>query len=155
MYTADLSAWSQVVRELGSIDMLLLAVELPLEDIPEKLKSAVQELRRARIDLVAARYDMVVSCMRLVMDATELVFTAKQSLGTLTQTFADGETREAMPKHSRAALIRAAIRHYTHLAHHLNAQGEITNFNRHEATFVLAVAVAAVWDAIGRELARR
>ena len=54
-----------------------------------------------------------------------------------------------MPKRARSELVRAAIRHYTHLAHHVDAAGTPESFSRHEATFILAAATSVIWDLIG------
>jgi len=63
------------------------------------------------------------------------------------------DLREKMSKPERANALRASIRHYTHLAHHVDGAGATETFSRHDAVFILCGAAAAVWDAAGRALA--
>jgi hypothetical protein len=151
-YEANLSAWSKVLKDLGHMEHLVLAIELPLKGVPEKLRSAVQEIRTAYDDLIAGRYDSVIARVRILMDAIDSVLAAEQTRSALIQAFANRDSREEMSKSQRADLVRTALRHYTHLAHHVDAQGSPGTFNRHDAMFVLAGAASALWNVIGKIL---
>lgn len=154
-HETNLSAWSKVLKELGYMDVLLLVVELPLKEIPQNLKASVDELRKACEDLIAGRYDTVVGRVRVVMDAIDAVTGAEQTRSAVIQAFASGGTRKAMSKHQRADLVRMAVRHYTHLAHHADAEGSANVFSREDALFVLTAGAAALWDVVGKRIKDR
>lgn len=153
-YELNVSAWSKVLKELGYMDLLLLAVELPLHGVPEWLMSASQEFRKAHEDLIAGRYDTVIARIRLVAEAIDRVIPSDQSRSALIETFAKPDARQRMSKDQRAEFVRVALRHYTHLAHHPDTKGGTQTFSRHDAMFVLAAAAALLWDALGRHLVR-
>jgi hypothetical protein len=83
------------------------------------------------------------------MDAIDAA-TGEQSRSAVIQAVANAETRKAMSKRQRADLVRMAVRHYTHLAHHTNDEGSPNVFSREDALFVLTAAAAALWDAVGK-----
>lgn len=152
-FEANLSIWSRVLKELGSIDLLLLAVELPLRDVPSELNGAVVQLRQAHSDLIAGRYDSVVSRVRTCLDSAEALLFDDQSGKTAASVYSAGKVqREGMSKRQRADFVRAAIRHYTHLAHHVDGHGNFETFSRHEALFILSGAASLIWDAMGMRL---
>jgi hypothetical protein len=145
-FEANLSEWSKVLKNLGYLDMLLVAVELPIE-LPSPLSTAIDQLRAAHQDLIAGRYDSTVGRCRMAMDSVEAVVRYESAMANIRETFSSkSEIREAMTKRSRADLIRMAIRHYTHLAHHVDS-GPPESFGRHEALFILTAAAGSVWDA--------
>ena len=146
---ADLSSWSKVLKELGHLEVLLLGIELPLETCPPSLRAAADKIREAHQDLVGGRWDAAVRNIRLAMDVAETIVPYTHSRGDLYESFARKESRDSMGRRARADLVRLAIRHCTHLSHHLDpATGVPALFNRYEATFIVAAAAASLMDAI-------
>lgn len=141
-----LSNWSRVLDQIGYCETLLLGLELPLNGLNPEVQRAAEQLREAHRDLVAGRYDGTVARVRLAMDTLDTVLGFSSDRAQVLQQFS--ASREQMSKRARADLLRIAVRHYTHLAHHVDAAGVPETFSRHEAQFALAGATAAVWDAI-------
>ena len=145
-FEANLSEWSKVLKQLGYLELLLFAVELPIT-VPQSLRTAIDQLRAAHQDLIAGRYDSTVGRCRMVMDAVEAVVEYESATANIRQAFSSkSEIREAMTKRERADLVRMAIRHYTHLAHHVDS-GVPESFSRQDALFILTAAAGSVWDA--------
>lgn len=152
-YEAQLSDWSGMLQQLGYLDCLLVSVELPI-GVPEALRNAVEQLRAAHQDLIAGRYDACIGRCRIAMDALEAVVEYGTVVADVRQAFATKNDREAMPKRARADLVRLAVRHYTHLAHHVGNSGAPELFSRQDALFILSAVAGTVWDAAA-ELRRR
>lgn len=146
-FEANLSTWSTVLRDLGHFDLLLLAVELPVSDVPKELHSCVDQLREAHRDLIAGRYDSVVRRVRLCVEGTKKVTSIGQKDDDLIDAFIT--SRKRMSKKQRSDLVRLAIHHYAHLAHHPDDQGVTESFSRHEALFILSATASLLWDVIG------
>jgi len=53
-------------------------------------------------------------------------------------------SRSSMSKLEREFLLRSVVKHYTHLAHHPSAEGEIHFFSRSDAYMILAITSALV-----------
>ena len=145
-FDANLSEWSKVLQQLGYLECLLVSLELPIA-VPEKLRSALAQMRAARDDLIAGRYDACVGRCRIVLDTLETVVGYGSSVADVRQAFASKNDREVMTKRARADLVRLAVRHYTHLAHHLDDNGAPESFSRHDALFILSAAAGAIWGA--------
>ena len=150
-FEANLSIWSDVLKQLGYRELLVVAVELPL-DAPAELRSAIEQLGAAHQDLIGGRYDSVVSRCRMAMDALDKAVPSENGAEKLIEVFSQG--RKAMSKRARADLVRLAVRHYTHLAHHVDSDGSPESFSRQDALFILTAAAGAIWDAAA-ELRRR
>lgn len=148
-FEANLSAWSKVLEQLGHFEFLLLCLELPSEKLAPDLRSALDQIRKAHNDLTAGRYDATVSRVRLAMDSLDTFLGGASSADAMHAFAANRDSREGMSKRARADLVRVAVRHYTHLAHHVAQDGYPESFSRHDAIFVLGAAAAAIWDAIG------
>jgi hypothetical protein len=145
-FEASLSEWSKVLKQLGYLELLLVAVELPFA-LPQALRTAIDQLRSAHQDLIAGRYDSTVGRCRMAMDAVEAVVEYESATANIREAFSSrSEIREAMTKRERADLVRMAIRHYTHLAHHVDS-GVPESFGRQDALFILTAAAGSVWDA--------
>jgi hypothetical protein len=118
--------------------------------VPKELTTAIKQIHEAHADLIAGRYDSAVSRIRLGLDGVDKILTDDAARNAAIQSFAAGGDRPRdMPKRARSELVCAAIRHYTHLAHHVDASGNPESFSRHEATFILGAATSAIWDLIG------
>lgn len=151
-FEASLSCWSAVLGQVGYLDLLLLAVELPVSGVPAEFKAAVEQLRDAYRDLVAGSYDPAVSRIRLCIESIDKVTAADARRDAAIECFKT--TPKRMSKPQRADLVRAAIRHYTHLAHHVGEEGAPEYFSRHEALFILSAAAALIWDVIATAQSR-
>jgi hypothetical protein len=125
-FEATVSNWSKVLQQLGYLEWLLIAVELPISVVAE-LKPAVDALRAAHQDLIGARYDACIGRCRIAMDALETIVGYGSPIADARQAFASKADREAMTKRARADLVRLAVRHYTHLAHHVGGAGATGN----------------------------
>jgi hypothetical protein len=145
-FEANLSAWSRVLEQLGYLECLLVSVELP-SAVPEALKNALAQLRVAHQDLLAGRYDACIGRCRIAMDALEAVVGYGTAVADVRQAFAAKTDRETMTKRARADLVRLAVRHYTHLAHHVDDRGAPELFSRQDALFILSCTAGAIWDA--------
>ncbi len=144
-FEASLSTWSKVLEQIGYSETLLLGLELPVQGVPTELHGAASQLREAHRDLIAGRFDGTVARVRLAID-TVLGFDSRPQV--LQEFSGSSASREQMSKRSRADLVRIAVRHYTHLAHHVDDSGAPETFSRHDAQFALAGATAAIWDAV-------
>lgn len=132
-----------------------MALELPLSTAQTELASAITQLRAAHTDLIAGRYDSTVSRCRAALDTMNTVLKTDSPSPDVAQVFSSGRaSREAMTKHARAQLVRIAVRHYTHLAHHVDPNGLPEFFSRHDALFILAATAGSVWDAAGELIQR-
>ena len=151
LFESNLSNWSKVLQQLGYLEYLVVAVELPI-DAPAELRSAIEQLGAAHQDLIGGRYDSVVSRCRMAMDALDKAVPSENGAEKLIEVFSQG--RKAMSKRARADLVRLAVRHYTHLAHHVDSDGSPESFSRQDALFILTAAAGAIWDAAA-ELRRR
>jgi len=147
-FEASLSLWSKVLEQLGYSEILLLGLELPVQGVPTELNGAVSQLREAHQDLIAGRFDGTVARVRLAMDTIDTVLGFSSRAQVLQQFTGGSATREQMSKRARADLVRIAVRHYTHLAHHVSDSGVPESFSRQDAQFALAGATAAIWDAM-------
>jgi hypothetical protein len=144
-YAVNLSDWAQVLGQLGFADIFVLGVEMPVGSIPDALASAVKLLRDAQRLLVAGEYELVVASCRQALD----------SLQTVLQQ--DGEIKSAWPERSgrsrdqsklqRALAILDAMRHYTHLAHHVDGGGRAEWYSRKDATLALTTSCALLTSA--------
>lgn len=143
------SDWARVLRQLRYLDLLIVAVSLPI-DVPEQFSNAVKHVRTAYEDLIGARYGATVGNCRMAMDSL-LPLTDATTTDGIRQAFAGNrEIREAMTTGQRAELVRLAVRHFAHPAHHVGANGAPEVFSRHDALFILTAAAGVIWEAIAR-----
>lgn len=141
----NLSDWAQVLRDVGYLDLLVLAVELPLE-VPEEIRLALEETRTAYTDLIAARYDATVMRCRRAMESLGRLPTAGTDPERVWERFA--KDRATMTKPERAEVVRLAVRHYSHLAAHMDETGAPETFSRQDALFILAAAAGVIWESV-------
>lgn len=146
------SHWAEVLRQVGYLDQLIVAVDLPV-DAPAHMQKAVQQVRSAHQHFIAGRYTTAVGECRLAMDSLHpLADDATEK--TIRATFAGPEdARRKMTTGQRAELVRLAVRHFTHPAHHAEPAQPPEVFSRQDALFILSAAAGVVWEAIGRHKA--
>jgi hypothetical protein len=145
-FEATLSDWARVLGQLGYLELLVVAIEMPV-GVPQEFRNAVEQLRAAHQDLIAGRYDATVGRCRIAMDAMEAVVGYESAIADVRQAFASKSDRADMTKRSRADLVRLAVRHYTHLAHHVDGAGAPESFSRQDALFILSAASGTLLDA--------
>lgn len=144
------SDWAQILRQVGYLDHLILAVELPF-DVPERFRHALKLIRNAHTDLIAGRYDAAVRACRMAMESVGAMTGDEATQTKIARAFAGPrEEREAMGRGERAELVRLAVRHFTNPAHHVGEDGAPEEFSRHDALFILAAAAGVIWEAIAR-----
>ena len=96
VFEASLSVWSKVLEQLGYSEILLLAVELPVQGVPAELQGVVNQLPEAYQDRIAGRLDGTVARVRLAMDTIDTVLDFSSRAQVLQQFTGGSATREQM-----------------------------------------------------------
>lgn len=143
------SDWAEILGQIGYLDRLIVSVDLPLE-VPEPIRAAVQHLRGAHQHLIAGRYTDAVGVCRKAMESLR-PFDENTTSKELRETFAaPTNIRSKMTPGERAELVRLAVHHFTHPAHH-EAPGKPTViYSRQDALFVLSATAGVIWEALGQ-----
>ncbi|KAA8769434.1 hypothetical protein [Burkholderia pseudomallei] len=144
-HTVNLSDWAQVLGQLGFADIFVLGVEMPVGPIPNELASAVKLLRDAQRLLVAGEYELVVASCRQALDSMQAVLERDTEIKSV-RTERSMRPRD-QSKLQRALAILDAVRHYTHLAHHVDGDGRAEWYSRKDATMVLTTSCALLTSA--------
>lgn len=136
------SDWIEKLRLAGAQNILLLEVPLPLETDSESQPGWASELQRADRQFRNGEYKECISLCRTVL--TEL---GKRRYGknnwytsVLKRLASD---LNGMNKDERESALFAALRHYTHQAHHSLSEGGVLGYTRAEAQFVLILTSTA------------
>lgn len=145
-FYANQSSWIACMRQFGQDRIVLLEVDLPTED--GDLKTAASLLRRAREELDAGNYDGVVQQCRRAIESVQKALKLKPAIDAATEMFTRGD-RKKMTKRARALLVNEAALHYSHPAHHVGEDGEMFDYGRRDAAFMLALASAVVANGAG------
>lgn len=146
----NISDWAQVLNQLGYLDFLIVAVELPIE-APDPLREAVKLMRVAHSDLIAGRYNAAVGSCRLAMESVGPLVLSESSQNRVSKAFAESEdSRRAMTTADRAELVRMAVRHFCNPAHHVGENGAPEVFSRQDALFILTATAGVIWEAIAQ-----
>lgn len=148
-----LSDWSVVLRQLRYSDTLVIGLEIPLVEIGSTLANAVDCIRRAHECLHHGQYDVVVAQCRLALDGLNVAGSGRSMSSASVEKFRGGE-KAKMSKLERELLMGEAVRHYTHLAHHVGLDGAPVSFSRSDASTVLALTSATIASAVSRERVR-
>ncbi|MCY3621521.1 MAG: hypothetical protein OXH68_07395 [Gammaproteobacteria bacterium] len=136
------SEWLQTLRGAGARDVMLLEVPLPLDpEVADGWGELVSNLRGAEEDYRNGNFRGCIAACRIVIDELGRLLDRKWPQA-LTRLAEGGNGR--MTKAHREEAVYAAVRHYTHLAHHAPADGGETSFSRAEAEFVLSATAAGV-----------
>ncbi|MCY4012745.1 MAG: hypothetical protein OXG82_08535 [Gammaproteobacteria bacterium] len=136
------SEWLQTLRGAGARDVMLLEVPLPLgADGDDGWREVASSLRSAEEEYGNGNYRSCIASCRIVIDELGGLLGRKWSLA-FNRLAEDGGGK--MTKAQREEAVCAAVRHYTHLAHHAPGDGGEINFTRAEAEFVLRATAAAV-----------
>lgn len=142
LWTANLEVWASVLEQLNIKDTLLVAVELPRLNSSGFGRTAIEALRRAKQDMLAGDYGNVVARCRIALDSIKTECGETEKINVSLEQFQ--KSRRVMSKRDRQRVITEALRHYTHLAHHVDENGAQEWYSRTDATFALAIAAAAI-----------
>ena len=136
------SEWLQTLRGAGARNVMLFEVALPLEgEVCDLWREVVSNLRSAEADFGGGNYRGCIASCRAVFD--ELAGLRDLELPLAFKRLGEGRSGD-MTKPQREEAVYAALRHYTHLAHHAAGDGGETSFTRGEAQFMLSATAAAV-----------
>lgn len=136
------SEWLQTLRGAGARDVMLLEVPLPLDpEVADAWGELASNLRAAEEEYGNGNFRGCIASCRIVIDELGRVLDRKWSRA-LDRLAEDGDGR--MTKAEREEAVYAAVRHYTHLAHHAPADGGESSFSRAEAEFVLSATAAGL-----------
>lgn len=151
-YRVPLSEWSRLLRELGHGDVIVLGVHLPTGRESAQLRSAIQLVHEANRHLVNGEYDIVVArCRQAIESAQAALDDGDATRDAVLLYRKDKSSRESMSALQREQVILETVRHYANPAHHVDDKGNTECYGRADATFLLAMAAAAVTRACARE----
>ena len=138
------SEWIGQLRSAGARNVMLLEVPIPLESASDDRQSFATELRRAEERYRHGDYNGCVAACRLAIDELGLrrFGDGKWANRSLKRFASDHEGMNKMVKDDREEFLCAALRHYTHPAHHGPGEGGVSAYTRAEAQFVLSTTAA-------------
>lgn len=146
------SDWAEILRQIGYLDRLIVAVDLPL-NAPELIRTAVRHIRAAHEHLIAGRYTDAVGVCRKAVESLH-PFADDVKAQALRDAFAKSrDAREKMTVSERAELVRLAVQHFANPAHHDEPGKPAEVYSRQDASFVLSATAGVIWKALGRHAA--
>lgn len=150
-FKVPLSEWARVLRELGHGDVIVLRVHLPTGRESARLRSAIQLVHEANRHLVNGEYDIVVARCRQAIESVQAALDDGEATREAASLYRkDKASRESMSTLQREQVILETVRHYANPAHHVDDKGNTECYGRADATFLLAMAAAAVTRACAR-----
>ncbi len=138
------SEWITQLRSARALDIMLLEVPMPVADIPPQWRNMAEHLKQAQKMFLEGHYSECVAECRHVIEATNGSSSTQPQWTDALKMLAAQDTRQAMSKEQRESAIFAAVRHYTHTAHHPNAGSGAENFSRSEAKLTLTLCASLV-----------
>lgn len=144
----NLSEWGGVLRDLQGPTYMVIGIALPTPSSDITLTAAVDRISKAHGHLIQGRFDAVVSECRLAIESVGEATGESKARVAAAAKFAQG--KGAMSKLERELSLLEAVRHYAHLAHHVDARGTPEYYSRDDANMLLAAASALVSSAIAR-----
>nr|WP_175800763.1 hypothetical protein [Burkholderia anthina] len=150
-FKVPLSEWARVLRELGHGDIIVLGVHLPTGRESVQLRSAIELVHAANRYLVDGEYDIVVARCRQAVESVQAALDDGDATREAVLLYKkDKASRESMSSRQREQVIFETDRHYANPAHHVDDKGNTECYGRADATFLLALAAAAVTRACAR-----
>lgn len=143
----SLSDWSSVLKELGGPDYFVVEIGLPNCSELHPLYPAVERIRRAKSLLISGRYDTVVAECRMAAEGALKLLPRNEVEGALQEW---GSGKRKMSKLQREILLLESLRHYAHLAHHVEGGGTSEVFNIDDARMALATISALIASCVAR-----
>lgn len=139
--------WIRLLKQVGFSEIILFEVPLPAQSDDGIFRSAVDHLRKARDLFLAGHYDESVAKCRLAIENCAKAKGDEQQQGSAVKAYCDN--RAAMSTNERLLLIRAAVKHYTQLAHHDLDDG-VSGFRRSDASLILGMTAGLLAHAQAR-----
>jgi hypothetical protein len=151
-YSMGMSDWVRLLNNMDFRQTMVFSVQFPAGTASKPFGAAQVLLEQARERLLQGQYDAVVSLARKIMESIAAAAGEADQVRAATNKFRDSrEARESMTKRERGLVVQEAVRHYTHLAHHVDeVDGASEWYSRADAVFVLALATAVFSDALAR-----
>jgi hypothetical protein len=135
------SQWLDVLRQARYCNYLLFEIPLPSTSDSEKFNPTVDLMNHAKRQFLYGNYDDTIATCRKALESLIQALGEKSAQTGAKKRFKDDE--KAMSKGERMFFLREALRHYTHLAHHVSDQdNDQFTFSRREARFVLGTTAA-------------
>lgn len=139
--------WIKLLKQVGFAEIVLFEVPLPAQSDAGDFRSAVDHLRKARELFLAGHYDECVAKCRLAIENCAKAKMDDQQQGSAVKAYC--EKRTAMSADERLLLIRAAVKHYTQLAHH-DLDGGASGFRRSDASLIFGMTAGLLTHAQAR-----
>jgi hypothetical protein len=151
-YSANLSTWAKVLADLGGDEILLFGIPLPASGAAHPMRAAVDRIKKAHRALLSGHYDSVVSDCRLAIESAQSISGDDAAAEKLFKALRldPSNAHKKMSKREREVLIGQVARHYAHLAHHVDEQGQPEFYSRDDALMLLSIATAVVSAATRR-----
>lgn len=139
-YRVEQSEWIRHLNQASLADTLLFEVALPRNQSNPEMATALAHLKQARDFFLAGHYDAAIGKCRSAIDA----YTKANGDGPQIQAAIEAfkSKKSAMPQAQRMLLLREAVRHMTHQAHHDPADGDAYEFSRTDANLILGMTAA-------------
>lgn len=147
-YRANLSDWARILNELGHGDVIVLGVHLPVGNEAAPLRPAIEFLHQANRYLASGEYDAVVARCRLAIESAQKILGDDDATRVATSLYQ--KQKASMSTLQREQMIREAVRHYAHPAHHVDNEGYTERYSRSDAAFLLTMAAAVITKAATR-----
>lgn len=146
--TASPSDWAEVSAQMAGPEYFVISLPIPRCDHDHPMSPAIERIKNARGSLAYGRYDAVVSDCRLALETILRATGRNDAVAAAVNQWTS--TRRSMTKHSRENLLLEVLRHYTHAAHHVDANGVPDVFSRDDAQLALSATTSFVSAAIAR-----
>jgi hypothetical protein len=143
----QLENWSTLLKDLGGPDYFVVEIGLPNCSDSHPLFPAVERIRRAKSLFIAGRYDTVVAECRMAAEGALKLLSKDDVEGALQEW---GTGKRKMSKFQREILLLESLRHYTHLAHHVEGGGASEVFTIDDARMALATIASLVSSCVAR-----
>ncbi|MGH6870031.1 MAG: hypothetical protein ACREHE_00870 [Rhizomicrobium sp.] len=140
------SDWIAQLRSVRALDVLLLEVPMPVENVPSEFQQIAKQLLQAQQMFTDGHFTECIFRCRAVMDALNKAV-PPDPVVDLWQKLANAASRKQMTKKERETGIFALVRHYTHLAAH-PGDNEPEQFSRGEARLLMSLSAALVAYAV-------
>ena len=129
------SQWLDLLKSINYGEFLLFEIPVPSITKSENLRAVVDLLNQARNHFLYGLYDETVATCRKALDSLTIILDDEDKQTEAKKQFKND--KEHMSLEQRVLFIREALRHFTHLAHHVSEVGESFSFTRQEASFTL------------------
>lgn len=141
------SDWIKKLRDAKARNTMLIEVPLPLPGHTTEMSSITNELIRAEEQFTGGDYHACIgTCRTVLQELGHHFFKTNDWSGALLDRL--GSNRNKMTKGEREATLWAALRHFTHQAHHGASEGGVPHYSRAEAQLVLTLTASVVSNAL-------